>query len=173
VLHADSTTQSALSLSCANSLAVNSPPSSSVGCFGSLSASHGSASPRHPRRRGHGSRNRPAVVVERRPLHHSFAGVAADVEVAGCGTELYGDRLEFVGGVEKRWQRGVVQVAMSDFLALMVEHLIRDEGGPFKSCHSDQRARKGARAANTKKNRFHCRVPAKKPPQIIWEGRSA
>src|SRR5215813_10864783 len=45
VLQADSTTQSALSLSCATSLAVNSPSSSSLDSLGNVNASDGSPSP--------------------------------------------------------------------------------------------------------------------------------
>jgi hypothetical protein len=41
VLQADSTTQSALSLICATSVAVSRPSSNSVGCFGMLSTSDG------------------------------------------------------------------------------------------------------------------------------------
>jgi hypothetical protein len=44
------------------------------------------------------------VVGQRPPLHRRLAGVAAKVDVAGRGTELAGDRLEFVSRVKKRRQ---------------------------------------------------------------------
>jgi hypothetical protein len=38
------------------------------------------------------------------PLHHGFAGVAAEVEVAYRRPEAPGNGLEFIGGVEQRGQ---------------------------------------------------------------------
>ena len=46
-----------------------------------------------------------AVIGERRALERGFAGVLAEVNVGGRDTEVFGNRVEFVGGVGQLRER--------------------------------------------------------------------
>jgi hypothetical protein len=89
VLQADGTTQSALSLSCATSLAVTGVKLGRLLWQGERE--RGFAKPRDiPGDEAVGRKVDPPVVGQRRPLHRGFTGVAAAVDVAGRGAELHG-----------------------------------------------------------------------------------
>jgi hypothetical protein len=109
VLQADSTTQSALSLSCATSLAVSSPSSSSDGAAGMLSASDGSRETLHVAGdETVGGEIDDSIIGKRRALQRGLAGVAAEMNIGRGNAEVFGHRIQFVGGIGQ-WRQGLCE----------------------------------------------------------------
>src|SRR4030088_1739328 len=108
VLQAESTTQSALSLSCATSLAFSRPSSSSVGLAGTVRASDGSGTPLT----SPATTACVAIIGERRTLYRGHGRIRTKEDVAGGRAECLRNSLELIGRVGELRQRVHQHVAM-------------------------------------------------------------
>jgi hypothetical protein len=96
VLQADSTTQSALSLSCATSLAVNSPSSRSLGSGQCQRKRRLAKSLNVARDQAVGCEVHDAVIGEPRALHLGLGGAIAEMNVSERRAELSCDGLQLL-----------------------------------------------------------------------------
>ena len=96
MLHAESTTQSALSLRVAISEAVRSPSLSGVAVAGGVRTSAGSARPEIARHQPVRRKLDDAIAFEPGLAQQRLGGAIGEIEVLFAGTERLGDRSQFV-----------------------------------------------------------------------------